>query len=449
MPSRTPAQRRFDESVRRFNLALWGRQSGKTTSGYRKLIWKPLQTVSQRPKNHWAVYWHVLQTYASADVVFDRYQRMIHPYKSQILRYKNESERRIDLIGRNSIFFKSGDNFEDLRTESLAGCVIDEARQQKKELWSTVVFPMLAKARKMNPQLGWADILSSTNGFDWLYDLKKEKENDPSWGIITAPSWEAWWWPQEEVNEAKKNMSDLEFRQEIGAEFVNMRSGKVYHAFTDQNLRTTSPWFDDKIFSPYHPILLGLDFNVTPMHWTLGQEVNKFFYWFDEIHMENTNTSEAAKELAQKLLVLRDQGHRPADFDILLLGDASGNARSTKSNESDYEIIKQTLKAYGIRFRNLTPLANPSIKDRVNAVNARFKAASGDISMWVHPINCKKLVHDLERVVWKAGADFTLDPGRKKDLTHASDSIGYPVAELAPVKVISGRATMKVIPRSV
>ncbi len=434
MPRRTPPQKRADESTCRFNLSVWGRQSGKTTRGYRKLIWKPLKGKTN------SIYWHVLQTYSAADVVYDRYMRFIHPHKDTLMTYKNESERRIELIGNRNIFFKSGQNFEDLRTESLDGVVIDEARQQDKRLWAMVVFPMLAKSN------GWADIMTTPNGYDWIYDLKKDKENDPSWGVTHAPSWEAWWWTPEQIAEAKKNMSELEFRQEIGAEFVNLRAGRVYYAFTDANKTEKCPWYADKPWSPYHPVLLGLDFNVNPMHWTLGQGVNHYYWWFDEIHLKDSNTPEAAKALATKLLIMREQGHRPADYDVIICGDASGNARSTKGNESDYEIIKQTLKAHGIKFRNITPEANPSIKDRVNAVNAKLKSAGGEISMWVHPYGCRMLIHDLERVSWKPGADFVLDSGTQKDLTHASDSIGYPIAELSPVKIVSG-ARMKVITR--
>ena len=437
MPRRTPPQKRADESLARFNLSIWGRQSGKTTRGYRKLIWKPLQSRTN------SVYWHILQTYAAADIVFDRYMRFIHPHKNMIMTYKNESERRIELIGNRNIFFKSGQNFEDLRTESLDGVVIDEARQQQKELWTMVVFPMLAKSN------GWADIMTTPNGYDWIYDLKKDKESDPSWGVTHAPSWEAWWWSQDQINEAKKNMSELEFRQEIGAEFVNLRAGKVYYAFSDANKMSTCPWMKFQNFSPYHPVILGLDFNVNPMCWALGQYVYEKWWWFDEIRLTDSNTPEAARALRDKLILLKEQGHRPPDHDVIICGDASGNARSTKGNESDYEILKQVLKDAGIRFRNITPLANPSIKDRVNAVNAKCQSAGGDIGFFINPETCKWTVHDLERVVWKQGADFILDPGKDKMLTHASDAIGYPIAELSPVKIVSGRTKSVIIPRSV
>lgn len=434
MPKRTPPQRRYDESPKRFNLSLWGRQSGKTTAGYRKLLWKPLQG----PPN--TVYWHVLQTYSAARIVFKRYLRLIKPHKKYLLKSVNRSELSVTLIGNRTIFFKSGHNFEDLRTESLAGVIIDEARQQTKELWSMVLFPMLSKSK------GWADIMSSPNGFDWLYDLHQEKLNDPSWGVIVAPSWEAWWWTPDEVNEAKKNMTEMEVRQELGAEFVNIRTGKVYVSFTEKNYSDKCPFMPEHYISLYHSIVVGMDFNLSPMAWVLGQVSADRWYWFDEIFLRNSHTMEAAKELRDRILLLKANGYR-AEPNLILCGDATGKATQRSSNQSDYDIVKFVLKEAGITFRDDTPDANPSIKDRVNAVNVKCMDARGEISLWVNPDKCPNLIKDLDRVGWKQGADFTLDPGPKKDLTHISDAMGYCVVHMTPPKKIIDVGKVRVIQR--
>lgn len=391
-----------------------------------------------------AVYWHLLQTYSAAEVAFNRYVALFPRESWPYLWAKkpNESEKTVFLTGGRQVHFKSGHKLQDLRVETLHGAIIDECRQQKKQLWTEIVRPMLGRYN------GWCDFYSTPNGFDWVYDLYEASANNPEWARFHSPSAEAWWWTPEEVASARRDMSEPVFAQEILAEFRSLTSGRVYYAFGDHNKQTWCPWFKEKLWSPYHPVTLGLDFNVNPMCWTLGQMVNHQYWWFDEIHLNDSNTAEASKELVQKILVMKDQCHRAPDYDVIICGDASGNARSTKSNESDYEIIKQTLKAAGIKFKNITPEANPSIKDRVNAVNARCKSAAGEVSMWVHPINCKWLIHDLERVLWKIGGDFTLDPGKQRELTHSSDGAGYPIAQLSPVKVNTGRARMKIITRS-
>lgn len=441
MPSRTPPQRRFDESQNRFNLSVWGRQSGKTTIGYRKMIWKPLKSTSQREMNRWGTYWHILQTYAAADIVYERTLRLIHPFKDQIQKYKSDTDRRIELIGRNNLFFKSGQNYEDLRTESLDGAILDEARQQKREIWPMVIFPMLAKSN------GWGDIMTSPNGFDWIYDLKVDKENDPSWGVIHAPSTEAWWWTPQEISEAKKNMTDLEFRQEIMAEFVNIRSGKAYVSWGDHNHAEECPFMAGKLFSPYLPIVIGMDFNLSPMSWTLGQTAADKWWWFNEIYLKNSHTMEAALELRDRILRFKYEGFR-GEPNIILCGDATGKATQRSSNQSDYDIVKQVLKDAKISYRDETPESNPPVKDRINAVNVKCRDATGQTAMHVHPIYCPHLVKDLDRVGWKEGADFVLNPGPAKDLTHPSDSIGYPIYQLTPVKHIGDIGKMRIIQRT-
>ncbi len=354
---------------------------------------------------------------------------------------KNQTELRVKLINQSEMRCVSGEVFDNLRGETLNGAIIDEVRDQHPDLWPMIIRPMLTTTK------GWCRFISTPNGYDHFYDLAQQaKENPDEWGLFTAPSISNPLFTAKEAEASRRTMTEPQYAQEILAEFRNIKAGRVYYAFGEENKTEKCPWYADKPWSPYHPVLLGLDFNVNPMHWTLGQGVNHFYWWFDEIHLENSNTPEAANALATKLLMMREQGHRPADYDVLICGDASGNARSTKGNESDYEIIKQVLKAHGVKYRNITPEANPSIKDRVNAVNAKCRSANGEIGMWVHPHGCRMLIHDLERVSWKPGADFILDSGAKKDLTHASDSIGYPITNLSPVKMVAP-AKMKVISR--
>lgn len=450
MPSRTPPQKRYDESDKRFNLALCGRQTGKTTMGYRKLVWKPLRSTAQRSMNRHAIYWHVLQTHAAADIVYERYLRMIHPFKSQILRYKSDTEKRVELIGRNNIFFKSGENFEDLRTESLDGAIVDEARQQSKELFTMVLLPMLAKARALDPSSGWGDILSTTNGFDWLYDFYNDKINDPSWNVIRSPSTEAWWWTPDEINEIKKNMTELEFRQEILAEFVNIRTGKAYVSFGEWNHSTECPFALGKLWSPYHSVVVGMDFNLTPMAWSLGQLAADRWWWFDEVNIQGATkrpvNEEAGIILRDKILAMKDAGYR-AEPNLIICGDATGKATQRTSNMSDYDIVLAILKDAGITFRNETPEANPSVKDRVNAVNVKCRDALGNVNLFLHPQYCPHLQKDLDRVAWKEGGEFVLDPGPKKMFGHASDGAGYAIHRLTPPKLIREVGRQRVIQR--
>jgi hypothetical protein len=194
----------------------------------------------------------------------------------------------------------------------------------------------------------------------------------------------------------------------------------------------------DQDWSPYLPIIVGMDFNISPMSWVLGQNKVGDWYWGDEISLENSHTPEAAAVLVEKV-----KGHKPG---VTIVGDASGNARQrAAAGQSDYDIIFRCLDGAGIKWTNRTPESNPAIKDRVNTVNGRLLAADGSVHMWHNP-KCKQLKKDFQRVVWKEGEQIVFE---KKDrmLTHMSDAVGYPICELTPIPSVRSVGGLVVLRR--
>lgn len=337
-----------------------------------------------------------------------------------VLHKKNQTELRVKLENQSEIVFKSGEVRENLRGETLHGAILDEMRDQHADLWPMVIRPMLTTTK------GWAAFVSTPNGFDAFHAMYEQAISDTSgkWEMFQAPSTCNPGFSIEEFNEAKNSMSEPIFAQEILAEFRDLTSGKAYLAHGPHNHRRESPFTrDGSLISPHLPIIVGMDFNVTPIAWVLGQTNNVNFYWFDEIHLENSHTQEAALELIEKV-----KDHKAG---VVVCGDASGNAMKTSAvGRSDYAIIEQLLTEANIKWTNITPASNPAVKDRVNTVNMRLKNAQGETTMWYHPEKCPHLKRDLERVTWKVGASATLDQHKDPTLTHMTDAMGYPVAEL-------------------
>lgn len=389
------------------------------------------------------MYWHILQTSSAAEIAFNRFVRMFPTQARKYLFAKrpNESEKTIYLTGHREIHFKSGHNFDDLRAETLDGAIIDECRQQSKELWSLVIRPMLGRRK------GWCDFYSTPNGFDWFHDLFQEAKKLQDWQVMHAPSTAAWWWDADEVRSSQETMAEPEYAQEILAEFRSLTAGKAYPLFGDHNKARECPFMPGRRYSPYHAIVLGMDFNLSPMSWTLGQLAADRWWWFDEIHLKNSHTLEAAEVLRDKILLMKHEGFQ-GQPNLIICGDATGKATQRTSNESDFDIVKAVLKDAGISYRDETPDSNPAVKNRVNAVNAKCKNARGETTMWFHPEGCPKAIYDLERVTWKNKTDPVLDEGPQRELTHPSDSIGYPVAALTPIKSVGNIAKMKVISRA-
>lgn len=362
------------------------------------------------------VYWYGLQTYGAADAAFRRVYNFYLKSPGAFRKKPNLSDLSYQLRHGPFVQFISGGVFENLRIETLNGGVIDEFRQQNPALLTRVIYPMIVKKR------GWLDVLSTPNGFEHFYDLFEKAKLDPEWGTFQSPSTIAPWWNQEEIDRAKRNMSEPEFAQEIMAEFRDLSAGKAYLNHGEWNWRESSPFtHDGSLVSPHLPLLIGLDFNVNPMCWSIGQHLNGSFYWFDRIFVRNTNTQECAVELINRVI-----NHKAG---VILCGDSTGSARRTSASASDYAIIQGMLTTAKIRWQNVTPESNPTQKDRINSMNTALKAADGSVTFFYSPTRYPELKNDMQRVTWKPGAQFLLDKTHP-DLTHSSDSVGYPVVTL-------------------
>jgi hypothetical protein len=407
----TNPQLRLFKSLKRFLIACWGRQSGKTTAGLYLMLTRAIRG------RRGAIYWYVLQTHSAAEIAFNRFWDITRG--TGVLSEKpNESEKFCRLINGATVFFKSGENYEDLRAETLDGVIIDEFRQQHPSLWTKVISPMLARYG------GWAVILSTPNGFEHFYDLFEAAKMDDEWDTFHAPSTEAWWWSEKEIASCKTRMSEDEFAQEILAEFREMGVGKVYKNHGTWNQITENPFArPGQLWSPHLPLVVGLDFNVGLMCWEIAQFRGRDSYTGDELAVPDTNTQECAPLLLNKV-----KGHLSG---VILIGDASGKARRSSASDTDYAIVMGTLKDAKINVRNLTPESNPPVRDRVNIGNAALKDANGDPHAWYHPARCSHLKRDFERVIWRQGSSNTEIDKRDPLLTHPSDAWGYPHSHYA------------------
>jgi hypothetical protein len=389
------------------------------------------------------IYWYILQTHRAAEVAFNRAMKFFTRCPQAFAKKPNETTKTVQLMHGPNIHFLSGNNYEDLRIETLDGMVIDEYRQQAPGLWA-VVRPMLAVKHAMDPRLGWADKLSTPNGYDHWHDdceaVKAEiieacaRGETPESAYFEAPSTCAPWWTEQEIASAKRTMSADMFAQEILAEFRNLMIGQAFGCYSSANECMETPLSMNRLagglLAPHFPIVVAPDFNVSPMAWPLMQHSGGRYYCFDMVWLERTarGTMEGAEELVRKL---RGYGIKQ----ITVIGDAAGKQnKSSAAGETDYTILTSALTAADIKWINSTPEANPFIRDRVNTTNSRLCSADGTRTFFLHPVNCKPLKQDFERVTW---ADLT---GKPKDPMrgHAVSGVGYALHVLDPLRVASG-----------
>jgi len=194
----------------------------------------------------------------------------------------------------------------------------------------------------------------------------------------------------------------------MDGEYTDESDGQVYYSFRrDEHVKE----FEKRPGS----IFVGQDFNVDPMASVVGQVADNKFWILDEVYLNNSDTYKAANELTLK-------GYKGAR----IIPDSTGRNRKT-SGQSDFDILKKA----GFVIESTY---NPFVTDRVNNVNRLLQ----ENRVVIHP-RCKKLINDLEKVVWK---NNELDQsGKNKHLTHISDSLGYLLWKLEPFRSDVGRIT--------
>lgn len=155
-------------------------------------------------------------------------------------------------------------------------------------------------------------------------------------------------------------------------------------------------------------IFIGMDFNVDPMTALICQFIDGELQIMDEIFLSG---SADTYKMSHELIRRGYSGGR-------VIPDSTGRNRKT-SGKSDFMILQE----FGFAIEKTY---NPFVTDRVVNVNRLF----GLNKIKIDP-KCKKLINDLEKVVWK---NNSLDQsGANKHLTHLSDCLGYACWKLLPM----------------
>lgn len=404
-------QREVLSDPHRFRVVVAGRRWGKTQCAKVAII--------KAAKNPGQLIWYVAPTYGMARSIL--WDELRDAFPLGLIASVNETRMSIRLVNGTRIELKGADKPDTLRGVGIHFLIMDECQDIKEDTWKKVLRPTLASTR------GRALFIGTPKEFNWLYEIymlgqrdvvrnldgsrsytgyysdRKGKRHKNTWRSWQFPTIMSPFIPKDEIEQARRDMTEKDFRQEFEASFETM-SGRVYYTF-DRGTHV-----GDFPFNPRLPIWVGQDFNIDPMSSVILQPQPNGEIWIvDEIVLYGSNTQETADELAKRYF--KQMGSQ-----ITIYPDPAGAGRGHQRGESDLDILRNA-GFTRMKYKRKHPL----VADRVNDVNAMFRNAEGQVRMKVNHI-CKKTIESLEKTIYKPNSR---EVDKTQGTEHAADALGY------------------------
>jgi hypothetical protein len=414
-----PVQAALWRSKARFNVIEAGRRSGKTQLAKQDAV----RCLLDAKRFGWL---GVLAapTRDQAKAIFWEDLKMLVP--GWAIASFSESELAIRCINGGILRVVGMDRPHRIEGVPVDKIWLDELADLKVGTWDRTIRPLLSTKGRQ----GSAWIFGVPRPSTQFAELARAAQ-DPA----NHPEWAYWYWTSEgvvdtaELASARATMDPLVFAQEYLAQRINFQ-GRAYYRL-EQRVHSAHELQRDLDRTLY----LCFDFNNAPGVCAAVQELpppseakrlhgakikDIVTSAVGEVHIPRHSNSELVARKAAELW----GDHRGI---VELHGDASGGAlRSSSVSGSDWDLITQILKrVFGGRLRRGYPNANPSVRARVNAVNARLRNADDVVGALFCARNAKRLAADVDATMVLDGTAGELDKDSDPSVTHLSDAFGY------------------------
>ena len=390
-------QQTIADNPSRFKVVVAGRRFGKTYLSMREICYRA------RVPNQEIFY--ITTSYRAAKMILWK------PLKRRLLdlrwvRKINESELSILLKNGSTISLKGAEDPDKLRGVSLSYAVIDEAAECKLEsLWGEIVRPALAD------QQGGALFIGTPKGkSNPFYDLYITAKEQTDWVAFQYTTIQGGFVTQQEIEAARQDMSERQFNQEFLATFETYENRVAWAFARDVHVIDEPKEVNTSI------IHVGMDFNINPAVATISVQLNKdTLAVIDEIQMFASNTDEMSSEISR----------RYPRSKVFVYPDPSGSRRQTSSSGMSDHLILQNAG-----FVVKAPRKHDPVRDRINAINARFKSADGKVNLYIAK-TAKYTIECLDKHQFKEG---TMVPDKDSGYDHMFDALSYCVAFMYPIR---------------
>lgn len=284
---------------------------------------------------------------------------------------------------------------------------VDKARNA----WRKIIARMRYKGEGLRNGI---DVTTTPEGFKFTYEqfvveAQKSPEKAALYGLIQASTFDNEAnLPDGYIESLRQSYPPQLIEAYLNGKFVNLTSGAVYPDF-DRGLNHT-----DAVLQEGETVHIGMDFNVLKMAAVVFVVRGGLPLAVDEIvNVRDTPTMAA-------ILKERYRGRS-----VIVYPDASGQNTSSKAaSVSDHSILREA------GFDVYVGSKNPSVKDRLNAVNRLILDGQGERRLRINTRQCPELTAALEKQVYdKNGA-----PDKTAGFDHIADAFGYFLAYQYPIR---------------
>ncbi len=385
----------------RFRTVVAGRRFGKTYLAAAELL---RAAISGTNKNCF----YCSPTYGMSKEI--QWQMLLDMIPEEYIAKTNETALTITLINGSIIYLKGAEKPNNLRGRALDFCVLDEFADMRPEAWFEVLRPSLSD-RHSNESPTRALFIGTPKGRNHFYDLwAKGVDKQDEWASFQFTTIEGENVLPDEIDQAKSDLDERTFKQEYEAAFVTY-SGLIYYNFSREETVIATANYQHEI------LLIGMDFNTDPMSAVVAIRKGNTLTCVDEIVIYGSNTDEMVKEI----------NHRYPHRQIVIFPDPAARQRKTSAGgRTDLSILQNA--GFHVKAKSKHDI----VRDRINSVNARLKAADGERHLFI-TANCKQVIKSLERQTYKEGTSI---PNKDDGYDHMNDALGYLVSYIFPVQTI-------------
>lgn len=271
----------------------------------------------------------------------------------------------------------------------------------------------------------------NVGGISWMFEEKVKpwlRGDTPGVAIHTMSIYDNPHILRTEIERLERLYSEgsLSRRIRLDGELLPGLAGNRAYTSFDHRIHVVT---QSQEFARRRPIVWFMDFNVEPLCSGLGQYIDGVFHVKKEIILDTDGSIAGMVEALHEILPV-------PQYEIWIYGDASGRGRHASTGMSEYRLLLQAMRTFGVPVRLKVPEANPPVNDRVNAVNnALVDITNGTSHMEIDP-GCRELIADLEGVLRDKNMGIKKTSNRRDPYfrrTHISDALGYWIAHEQPV----------------